>query len=177
MSESASSGLIKLAYRGVAGFFVILLLFTFGVVGIALAFAGGLVTALCWLPMAYPELLTTFDVVVIGNQSVTDPVIASLAFFLAGLILLGTGFFFLAITWVMGKGAIIVDREVAGVVDKAFAGKDRLSSLERLAALRDRGVLTDKEFEREKEVILGQESYQESYEEPEPSKIQFVKKE
>jgi len=173
--SEVSSGLVKLAYRGVAGFFVVLFLFTFGVVGIALSFAGGLVTALCWLPMAYPELLTNVDIIVVGSQSVTDPVIASVALFLAGLILLGAGFFSLAITYVMGKGAIIVDKEVAGIVDKAFAGsgKDRLSRLERLAALRDRGVLTDKEFELEKELILEQEAYYES----EPSKVQFVKKE
>lgn len=152
--SDVSSGLIKLAYRGVAGFFVLLFMFIFGAVGIALGFAGGLVTALCWIPLAYPEILTEVPIMVIGNQSVTDPVIASLALLIAGLILLAVGFFFLAITYVIGKGAVIVDKELANIVDGAFSGKDRIARLERLAALRDSGVLTDKEFEREKALIL-----------------------
>ncbi|UCG04730.1 MAG: SHOCT domain-containing protein [Candidatus Heimdallarchaeota archaeon] len=42
------------------------------------------------------------------------------------------------------------------MVDNAFsgAGKDRITRLERLAALRNSGVLSEKEFEREKSLIL-----------------------
>ena len=152
--SDVSSGLIKLAYRGVAGFFVFLFMFIFGAVGVALGFAGGLVTALSWIPLAYPEILTDIPIIVIGEQSVTDPFIATLALLLAGLILLAVGFFFLAITYIIGKGAVIVDKELASIVDNAFSGKDRVARLERLAALRDRGVLTEKEFEREKSLIL-----------------------
>ncbi|MFX0123429.1 MAG: SHOCT domain-containing protein [Candidatus Hodarchaeota archaeon] len=154
--SDVSSGLIKLAYRGIAGFFVLLLMFIFGVVGIALGFAGGLVTALSWLPLAYPEILTEFPIIVVGEQSVTEPAIAFLALLITGLILLAVGFLLLAITYMIGKGAVIVDKELASIVDSAFSGsgKDRIARLERLAALRDRGVLTEKEFEREKESIL-----------------------
>ena len=154
--SDVSSGLIKLAYRGVAGFFVLLFIFVFGVVGIALGFAGGLVTALSWIPLAYPEILTQFSVIMVGEQSITDPVLASLVVLIAGLILLAVGFLFLALTYMIGKGAIIVDKELANIVDNAFSGsgKDRVARLERLAALRDRGVLTEKEFEQEKALIL-----------------------
>ncbi len=154
--SDVSSGLIKLAYRGVAGFFVLLLTFIFGTVGISLGFAGGLVTALCWIPLVYPEILTEFNILVIGGQGTTDPVFASLALLVAGLVLLAVGFFFLIITYLIGKGAIIIDKELASVVDKAFSssGEDRLARLERLAALRDNGVLSDKEFEHEKSLIL-----------------------
>ena len=107
--SDVSSGLIKLAYRGVAGFFVLLLMFIFGAVGVALGFAGGLVTALSWIPLAYPEILTEFPIIVIGEQSVTDPVIASLALLIAGLVLLAVGFLFLAITYMIGKGAGVAE--------------------------------------------------------------------
>jgi len=154
-----SSGLIKLAYRGVAGFFILLLLFIFGVVGIALGFAGGLIIALCWIPLAYPEILTEFNIVVIGGQGTTDPVVASLALLVAGLVLLAVGFLFLIITYLIGKGAIIVDKELANVIDSAFSGsgKDRIARLERLAALHNSGALSDKEFEHEKALILESE--------------------
>ncbi|MFX1538506.1 MAG: SHOCT domain-containing protein [Promethearchaeota archaeon] len=155
--SDVSSGLIKLAYRGIAGFFVLLFMFVFGAVGIALGFAGGLVTALSWIPLAYPEILTQIPVITVGQHSVTDPVLAFLVVLLTGIILLAVGFFFLALTYMIGKGAIIVDKELASIVDKAFSGKDRVARLERLAALRDRGVLTEKEFDREKALILEQE--------------------
>ena len=155
--SDVSSGLIKLAYRGVAGFFVLLFMFVFGVVGIALGFSGGLVTALSWIPLAYPEILTQFPVIMMGEQSITDPVFASLLVLLTGIILLAVGFLFLALTYMIGKGAIIVDKELASIVDNAFSGKDRIARIERLAALRDKGALTEKEFEREKALILEQE--------------------
>jgi len=152
--SDVSSGLIKLAYRGVAGFFIILFIFVFGVVGVALGFSGGLVTALSWIPLAYPEILTQFPIIMMGEQSITDPVLASLVVLIVGLILLAVGFLFLALTYMIGKGAIIVDKELASIVDKAFSRKDRVEQLERLAALRDRGVLTEKEFQQEKALIL-----------------------
>ncbi len=160
--SDVSSGLIKLAYRGVAGFFVLLFLFVFGVIGVAFSFSGGLIIALSWIPMVYPEILAEFSILVIGSQSVTDPVLATLALLVVGVVLLAVGFIFVVITALIGKGAIIIDKEIATVVEKAFdSGKDRISSLERLAVLRDKGVLTEKEFMLEKELILSQNSYEE----------------
>ncbi len=177
--SDVGSGLVKLAYRGFAGFFVVLMMFIFGVVGISLALAGGLITALSWLPLAYPEMLDNVNIMVIGSRHLTsaDAGIATLALLVAGLILLAVGFLFLAITFFIGKAAIVVDKEVAQIVDKAFipANKDRLSRLERLATLRDKGVLTEEEFQREKVLLLGTQPY---YPEGEPSeKFQFVEKE
>ena len=167
--SDVGSGLIKLAYRGVAGFFVLLFMFVFGVVGFALGLAGGLVTALCWIPLAFPEILNEVNIgIVINGQGTSDPVFASLLLLLTGLILLAVGFFFIALTYMIGKGAIIVDKELAGFVDNAFSGsgKDRLSRLERLASLRDRGFLTDEEFEHEKGLILGSQKHDEWTQEP-----------
>ncbi len=177
--SDVGSGLVKLAYRGFAGFFVVLIMFIFGVVGISLALAGGLVTALCWLPLAYPELLDNVSIMVIGSTSLTsaDSGLATVVLLAAGLILLAVGFLFLAITYIIGKAAIVVDREVAHVVDKAFipGKKDRLSQLERLANLRDQGFLTEEEFQREKGLLLGTITY---YPEGEPSdKFRFTEKE
>ena len=152
------SGLVKLAYRGLAGFFVILFLFVFGVTGFALSLAGGLAIALCWVPIAFPELLDA-EIIWAGSAPVTDPALASLLILIVGLVLLAVGFFFLAITFVIGKAAIIVDKELSSSVDKAFATSrrdDRISRLERLAALRDRGMITPEEFEQEKAIILAQ---------------------
>ncbi|MCK4848715.1 MAG: SHOCT domain-containing protein [Candidatus Heimdallarchaeota archaeon] len=177
--SDVGSGLVKLAYRGFAGFFVVLMMFVFGVVGASLALAGGLTTALCWVPMAYPELLDNVNLVVIGSTSLTsaDAGIATMALFIAGLILLAVGFLFLAITFIIGKAAIVVDKEVAHLVDRAFilSNRDRLSQLERLANLRDQGVLTEEEFQREKGLLLGTQA---NYAEGEPSMgFQFVDKE
>ncbi len=171
--SDVGSGLIKLAYRGFAGFFVILIMFIFGTVGISLALAGGLMVALCWIPIAYPEILESLPVTV-GNVvlSSADAGFATVVIFVVGLVLLAVGFFFLAITFIIGKAAIVVDKEVAQVVDRAFvpAQKDRLSQLERLAALRNQGILTDDEFQREKELLLGTQRNQ-----PEPSKkFQYI---
>ena len=177
--SDVGSGLVKLAYRGFAGFFVILIMFVFGVVGGSLALAGGLVTALCWVPLVYPEMLDSVSIMIGGSTSLTpaDAGLATLALLIAGLILLAVGFLFLAITFMIGKAAIVVDKEVSHIVDKAFipSNKDRLSKLERLANLRDQGVLTEEEFQREKGLLLGT---QPNYPEGEPSKkFQLVEKE
>ncbi len=176
--SDVGSGLVKLAYRGFVGFFVVLIMFIFGVVGVSLALAGGLVTALCWVPLAYPEMLDNVNIMIGGSTSLTsaDAGLATLALFVVGLILLAVGFLLLAITFVIGKAAIVVDKEVSHLVDKAFipSNKDRLSQLERLAALRDQGVLTEEEFQREKGLLIRTQT---NYPEGEPSKkFQFVEK-
>ncbi|MFX1284144.1 MAG: SHOCT domain-containing protein [Promethearchaeota archaeon] len=156
MSE-IGSGLVKLAYRGIAGFFIVLIMFVLGVTGFALSLAGGLITALCWVPIAFPELLEN-EIIMAGSVQITDPAFASLILLVVGLILLAVGFLLFAITYLIGKTAIVVDKELSRSIDRAFAssGSDRISRLERLAALRDRGVITPEEFEREKVLIIGQ---------------------
>lgn len=134
-------------------------MFVFGVTGFALSLAGGLATALCWVPIAFPDLLDA-EIIWAGSAPVTDPALASLLILIVGLVLLAVGFFLLAITFVIGKAAIVVDKELSSSIDRAFAtsGGDRISRLERLAALRDRGVITPEEFEREKAIILATQS-------------------
>jgi hypothetical protein len=177
--STVGSGLVKLAYRGLAGFLVVLIMFVFGVTGLAMSFAGGLVLALCWVPLAYPEILNVVDIFEVNSTVVTDPVLASLALLIAGLVLLAVGFLLLALTYVIGKGSIIIDKELSRFVDSAFAtsNKDRISRLERLASLRERDILTEEEFEQEKALILDQQPTPYVYESEPVKKVQFVKKE
>ncbi|MHA2173777.1 MAG: SHOCT domain-containing protein [Candidatus Hodarchaeales archaeon] len=160
MSE-VGSGLIKLAYRGVAGFIVLLLMFVLGVTGIALSFAGGVLIAVCWIPLAYPEILNEVNILVIAGNGTNDPVIATAALLIVGIFVLAIGFFFIVLTYFIGKGAIEVDKEISYAIDRAFmsSGKDRISQLERLAVLRDSGILTEAEFEQEKNLILDTHPY------------------
>ncbi len=145
-----------------------------GVTGFALSLAGGLITALCWVPIAFPELLEN-EIIMAGSTTITDPALASLILLVVGLILLAVGFLLLAVTFLIGKAAIVVDKELSRTVDKAFATSgrsDRISRLERLAALLDRGVITPEEFEREKALIMDQPY---AHEPEKPSKAEFVK--
>ena len=154
--SDVSGGLVKLAYRGIVGFILVILLFTFGIVGIALSFVGGLAIALCWLPLAFPDLLNNIDVIIIAGQPTNDPLIVTIGFFIAGCILLLFGFVLIFITYWMAKTALIIDQEVSDVIDRVFSSqKNRVSQLERLANLYERGLLSDQEFQAEKSRILG----------------------
>ncbi len=173
MSE-VGSGLIKLAYRGVAGFIVLLLMFVLGVTGVALSFAGGVLIAVCWIPLAYPEILNDITILVIAGEGTSDPVIVTAALLIAGIFILAIGFFFIVLTYFIGKGAIEVDKEISYAIDRAFmsSGKDRISQLERLATLRDNGVLTEQEFDQEKNLILDTLPYSKG----KPNDAEFVEK-
>ena len=175
--SDVGSGLIKLAYRGIAGFFVILFLFIFASIGVSFTLAGGISVAFCWIPAIFPEILDTVTISVGVPITSANAEIAVLVVLIVGLVLLAVGFFFLAVTYIIAKGAIIVDKEVAQLVDRAFvpSKKDRISRLERLGALHNQGVLTDEEFQQEKNLLLQEPTF---YPEPEPSKkFQFVEKE
>ncbi|MHA1977044.1 MAG: SHOCT domain-containing protein [Candidatus Hodarchaeales archaeon] len=153
MSERAS--IIKLGYRGIAGFFVGLFIFTLGVTGVALAFAGGVVLALSWIPLVYPEIVEYGTIEGIGAQFLIDnPELVTPLLIVIGIILVGVGFLLLLLTYTLGKGAIIVDKEISSAIDRNFSSKDRLSQLERLANLKERGILTEEQFEAERTRIL-----------------------
>ncbi len=153
--SDVGSGLIKLAYRGVAGFVVLLLMFVVGVTGTALSFAGGIIIATSWIPLAYPEILSEVHILGIFGQGTTSPLIVTAFLLIAGILFMAIGFLFLVFTYFIGKGAIQIDKQLSSTVDRTFSGTDRISKLERLAALRERGIITETEFEREKERILG----------------------
>ena len=153
MSDSAS--IIKLGYRGIGGFFVGMFLFTLGVTGGALAFSGGVILALCWIPLVYPEIVEYGTVEGTGAQFLIDnPELLTPLLIVIGIILVGVGFFLLLLTYSLGKGAIIVDKEISTAIDRNFRSKDRLSQLERLANLKERDVLTQEQFESERTRIL-----------------------
>ena len=156
MSEISLGTLIKLAYRGIAGFVAFLLLFTLGITGGALSFAGGLVTALSWLPLAFPELAAYAFVIDGEGIFVNNPELAAVVMFIVGLVLLAVGFMLLALTYFFGKAVLVVDKEISQMVDKTFVStaNDRISKLERLALLHERGLLSDEEFEREKQILF-----------------------
>ena len=156
MREVGAGTLIKLAYRGVAGFFVLLFLFIFGVLGFTFSLAGGIIAVLCWVPIAFPEVLNYAFMVNGEPMFISSPELAAVALLAIGIIFLMLGFFFLFITFVIGKGSIVVDRELSHMVDRTFTSSNnrRLSQLERLTALLEKGVITRDEFEDEKALIL-----------------------
>lgn len=153
MSDGAS--VIKLGYRGIAGFFVGLFMFTLGITGGALAFSGGVVLALSWVPLVYPEIVEYGTIEGTGAQFVIDnPELVTPLLIVIGIVLIGVGFLLLLLTYSIGKGAIIVDKEISSAIDRNFRSKDRLSQLERLADLKERGILTNEQFEAERTRIL-----------------------
>ena len=159
MSEVGPGTLIKLAYRGIAGFFVLLFMFITGVLGFTFSLAGGLITVLCWVPIAFPEVLSAIPMTVNNNQAIfiNNPELAAVVLLAIGIIFLMLGFFFLFLTFVIGKGSIIVDRELSHMVDRTFipSGSTRVAQLEKLGDLLERGLITRAEFEEEKALILG----------------------
>ncbi len=156
---SGSASLIKVGYRGIAGFFVGLFMFTLGVTGGALAFSGGVVLALSWIPLVYPEIVEYGTIEGTGAQFLIDnPELITPLLIVIGLILVAVGFLLLLLTYSIGKGAIIVDKEISSAIDRNFRSKDRLSQLERLASLREREVLTEEQFEAERARILSSPS-------------------
>lgn len=161
------SELIKAGYRGIGGFFIVIFVFTFGVTGIALLFAGATVLALSWLPLAFPEILDEGQMQVGNGTAVEDPVLAFVILLLVAAILLGLGGAFSAGAFSIGKGALYLDRGLSQAVDKsvpsireitASRSSDRISRLERLGELRDKGLLSEEEFDREKTHILKEPS-------------------
>jgi len=109
------SEIIKVGYRGIGGFFVIIFIFTFGVVGIALLGAGAGVLAFSWVPLAFPEAVHLEE----SESPWNDPVFASLAMLLVAVILIPLGAAFAAIAFYIAKGAIYLDRSLSQAVDKS----------------------------------------------------------
>lgn len=79
------SELVKITYKGIGGFFLFVILISFGITGIVLAITGGLLAALSWLPFVFPELLADIKIMFI-TEEITEPGIIF-------IVLLFTGFF------------------------------------------------------------------------------------
>jgi hypothetical protein len=159
MSNSAS--LIKLGYRGIAGFFVGLILFVLGITGFALALSGGVILALSWIPLAFPDVVNYIAIEGQGSEVFfNNPQLLTPLLLLIGAVLLIVGFFLIILTYYLGKGAIIVDKEVSSSIDRNFRSKDRISQLERLGSLYERGILTKEQFESEKDILLNPQAHE-----------------
>jgi len=79
-----------------------------------------------WVPIIYPNALNSQKMVLFNVPLETiDPILASLFMLLTGLVLLGVGFIFFVLTYIMRKGATIVDKELASLVDKTFTGSGK----------------------------------------------------
>ncbi|MFX0115289.1 MAG: SHOCT domain-containing protein [Candidatus Hodarchaeota archaeon] len=161
------SELIKVGYRGLGGFFIIIFIFTFGVTGFALLIAGAAVLAFSWIPLAFPEILDDGMMQVGNGTTVEDPFTAFAILLLVAAILLALGGAFSAAAFYTGKGALYLDRGLSHAVDKsvpsireiaASKSSDRISRLERLGELRNQGILNEEEFQREKAYILKEPS-------------------
>lgn len=157
------SELIKAGYRGIGGFFIVIFVFTFGVTGIALLISGAAVLAFSWVPLAFPEVLDTGMMEIGGGTTVDDPVLAFVILLFIAALLIALGGAFSAAAFYLGKGAIFVDRGLSQAVDRnvpsireivASRSSDRIARLERLGELREKGILTEEEFQREKAHIM-----------------------
>ncbi|MFW9993778.1 MAG: SHOCT domain-containing protein [Candidatus Odinarchaeota archaeon] len=165
------SEVVKIGYRVFGGFIAFIVLFSIGVTGFALTLAGGLVLALSWVPFAYPELLTD-QVITVGSSwaPITDPAVVFVILLIVGLTLLGIGGLLLVGAFLIGKGFLVIDRSLSQAIDgtlhpasdvsprvsyyKPVRATDKITQLERLAELRNSGVLTEEEFEQEKTLIM-----------------------
>ncbi|MFX0114446.1 MAG: SHOCT domain-containing protein [Candidatus Hodarchaeota archaeon] len=161
------SEVVKTAYRGIGGFFIVIFIFSFGVTGFALLLSGAVVLAISWVPLAFPEVLEEGTWQMGSGSGIEDPILASSILVFVALLLIALGGLFSALAFYIGKGAIYLDRGLSRAVDKSFPSireltasrsSDRIARLERLGELRDKGILTEEEFKREKAHILKEPS-------------------
>lgn len=161
------SEVLKVSYRSIGGFFALIFMFVFLMTGFSLFLAGIVLMVIVVVILLQPDLLADFPIKIGANYRVLDPVtaIALLSIIFVILIALGTAFVLLAIY--TGKGAMVLDRNLSQMVDKNVPRMkdlrnnkklDRLSQLERLTSLHERGALTNAEYEQEKALILKQYS-------------------
>ena len=150
--------LLKFLIRLVGGFILFTIVFPIGVTGFALSFAGLLVAVLCWVPMAFPELLDAeFTMTAIGITP--TPEFAMVVMLVVGITLLVVGICLVILSYYIIKGSLAVDKSMSRAVDEAWGEShqpNKLSQLEQLSILRAKGVLTDEEFDREKSILLRQ---------------------
>ena len=164
------SEVLKLSYRGIGGFVLLTLIFTFAVTSLALLISGIAVIALSVYIQISPDILQTITVTLFTTR-ITDAVTASLLTFFSGILLILVGSVFLALTNFIWKYSLRLDKSLSKYVDlnvpktSALLEKrkgdqipvqpqDKLSKLERLASLKQQGILTESEFLQEKQLIL-----------------------
>ena len=166
------SEILKVSYRGLGGFIVLTLIFAFAVTSLALLISGIAVIALSIYIVINPEILQTITVNFFTSK-ITDPGTASILVFLAGILVILLGSFFLALTNGIWHYSLKIDRGLSNYFDSTVPRtgeliervkrpneitdpQDKISKLERLAKLKEQGILSDSEFEQEKQLILKQ---------------------
>ncbi len=154
MSNTGTS-ISKLIVRGIVGFLVLWMMLILGVTGFTFTLAGGLVTALSWIPIVYPEL-AQFSVYIDGGYVLVDPAIIVLLLAFVGIVLLTLGIALIVLTVTIGKKAVGWDKKIISYIDKKLipTKNNRLAQLERLSNLYDRGFISEEEFQQEKSLLL-----------------------
>lgn len=154
MSEKGVQ-ILKLVLRGLVGLIALYFVLILGLIGSAISLVGGLAILLCWLPLAYPDIVkTAFPIN--GELVTNDPIITVALIFIIGIICLSVGLVVLALDVALGKKAIYFDSALNRYISEKLAGTSRvrLSRLEKLGELYEKDVISKQEFDQEKSRIL-----------------------
>lgn len=164
------SEVIKISYRSFGGFLFFSFMFLFAASSFVFLVGGIIILGLSVFFLIDPSILEIIPVMFIDTR-ITDPMSAFIMGLIIGIfvVLLGLGFYVLTIrTWNYG---LRLDRGLSKYVDSKLPQAshllkrsnkvsdqrelpDKLSKLERLANLKEKGTITDSEFEQEKQLIL-----------------------
>ncbi|MHA1976233.1 MAG: SHOCT domain-containing protein [Candidatus Hodarchaeales archaeon] len=153
--SNTGTNVVKILVRGTVGLLVLWCMLLLGLTGFTFTLAGGLVTALSWIPMVYPEI-AQLRVYIDGVYVLVDPAIVVLLLAFIGIVFLTLGIAFIALTVTIGKKAVTWDKKIIAYMDRTLipSSDNRLAQLERLAGLYDRGFISEEEFQQEKENLL-----------------------
>ncbi|MHA2365963.1 MAG: hypothetical protein ACXAC7_18540, partial [Candidatus Hodarchaeales archaeon] len=107
------SEIIKIAYRSIGGFFAILFMFVFGVVGISLIVSGSVVVAAAIYVVINPKVIDGSDISW-GSRELTeaDAGTAFLVLLFVAVVILIIGALFISLTTLIGKASLELDKEL-----------------------------------------------------------------
>ncbi|MHA1989446.1 MAG: SHOCT domain-containing protein [Candidatus Hodarchaeales archaeon] len=153
------SELVKLAYRGFGGFIAVVLMFSFGVTAFALFMAGvGVIIGAVYV-LINPTIINDWNFNFAGSH-ITDPLIISLTLLFVTILLFALASLFVGLVLLIGKSALALDQELGKIVDKSIPPLattikgDKYHQLERLGNLKQQGIITEDEFNKEKAKLL-----------------------
>ena len=159
------SEVVKIGYRGFGGFLGFSFLISFAIASLAFFVTGALMIAFSIFVVMEPSILQDISLNVFHTRIYDVGTAFGLIIFV-GLLMILLGGVFLALTSYLAKTMFALDRELSLYVDKKVpkTGEvidklkdqktDKLSELERLARLKESGVLSEEEFQQEKRLIL-----------------------
>ena len=152
---NTGTNVVKVLVRGMVGLIVLWCMLLLGVTGFTFTLAGGLITALSWIPIVYPEI-AQLSVYIDGAYVLVDPAIVVLLVAFIGIVFLTLGVAFIVLTVTIGKKAVTWDKKIITYMNRTLVpySDNRFVQLERLASLYDRGFISEEEFSKEKENLL-----------------------